>query len=253
MPITVTCQACGQSFSLRDDLAGRSVRCRCGRPLAVPSPDQGVLGGLLDAELARSGQRPPERKAPVHRAETSSAPQAPAHSALLPSGLLSTATAPPQSPWVVNSRVALRSLVGAAGLGYGMVMLWVGANVAWIFAILGTHGGLRAMPWFDLIFVGTTLCGVLLAVASVGVLIGRKDAGPKLRFAAWTLVVLWIASSILLVVVRARNAIEIGVSEFTAEFWREAAHDAAVRLTWAIVPALIFLWCLLAAKRDLTA
>src|SRR5262245_65940425 len=100
MPITVTCQACGQSFSLRDELAGRSVRCRCGRPLAVPAPTQGVLGSLLETELGRPAERPPERKAPVHRQEKTSAPLPPTHSALGPNPLSVTAT--PQPEWVVT-------------------------------------------------------------------------------------------------------------------------------------------------------
>jgi hypothetical protein len=253
MTITVTCQACGQSFSLRDELAGRSVRCRCGRPLTVPAATQDVLGGLLDAELARGGQRPPERKAPVHREEKPSSAPPPTHTALLPGGLVSLSKPPPEAAWAVNSRIALRSLVGAVGLCYGLLMLWLGAVVAWMFVIGGIHGGLRGMPWFHTVFVGISLCGVLLAVGSVGVLVGRKDAGPKLRFAAWTLVVLWIAWSGLLIVVSVRNAIEVGLSEFTADFWRTVLTSSAIQLTWAIVPALIFLWCLLAAKRDLTA
>ena len=80
MPILVTCPACGQSFSLRDELAGRSVRCRCGRPLAIPGAGApNVLGSLLETELSRPAERPPERKAPVHRAEApkSSAPPPP--------------------------------------------------------------------------------------------------------------------------------------------------------------------------------
>src|SRR5205807_10409342 len=114
MPITVTCQDCGQSFSLRDDLAGRSVRCRCGRPLTVPSAEQGVLGGLLDAELARPTERIPDRKAPVHRAEKSSSPLPPTHRALGPNPLSVTTAAQPD--WLVGLRLALRSLVGAMGL-----------------------------------------------------------------------------------------------------------------------------------------
>src|SRR5438105_11119652 len=111
MPITVTCQACGQSFSLRDDLGGRSVRCRCGRALVVPSPNQGVLGGLLEAELARPADRLPERTAPIHRAEKSSSPLPPTHSALGPNP--PSVSSPPQPAWVVELRGALRSLVGA--------------------------------------------------------------------------------------------------------------------------------------------
>lgn len=51
-------------------MAGRTVRCRCGQPLTVPgTPSQDPLVELLDAELARPFEPPPEREAPVHMME----------------------------------------------------------------------------------------------------------------------------------------------------------------------------------------
>ena len=64
MPISITCSACGQNFNLRDELAGRTVRCRCGRPLPVPGTAKDSLVELLDEELARPYEPPPEREAP---------------------------------------------------------------------------------------------------------------------------------------------------------------------------------------------
>ncbi len=67
MPIAVTCQACGREFKLRDELAGRSVRCRCGRPIVVPGTAVGDgFVELLDEELARPYEPPPEREAPTY-------------------------------------------------------------------------------------------------------------------------------------------------------------------------------------------
>lgn len=37
MPITLTCR-CGRSYSVKDELAGRQVRCRCGEVSTVPAP-----------------------------------------------------------------------------------------------------------------------------------------------------------------------------------------------------------------------
>jgi hypothetical protein len=67
MPIAVTCQDCGQQFNLRDELAGRTVRCRCGRPITVPGTAvKDSLLELLDEELARPYEPPPEREAPKY-------------------------------------------------------------------------------------------------------------------------------------------------------------------------------------------
>jgi len=254
MPITVTCSACGQSFSLREELAGRSVRCRCGRPLTVPVAGQGVLGTLLETELARPAERPPERKAPVYREEirTSSAPAAPAHAAL-PGGLVLPTAKESTSRWGAGLWVALRSVVGTLGLCYGLLMLWFGAVVAWMFILGGIREGITGMPWFHIVFLGIALTGALMAVGSVGVLIGRKDAGPKLRFAAWTLVVLWIGWGALSVIVMVRTTFDRSLQEFTPEFWKAAAKIFFVQVTWAIAPLLIYLWCKLRAKRDLAA
>src|SRR5262249_8377494 len=150
-------------------------------------------------------------------------------------------------------RIALRSLVGVVGICYGLTMLWLGAMLAWSFVILGMAGGITKMPWFDIVGAGVALSGVLLSVGCVGVLIGRKDAGPKVRFAAWTLVALWIGWSFLKVIVGVREAVDKGWDGFTMQFWQTTGVDFATQLTWGIVPLLIFLWCVLAAKRDLKA
>jgi hypothetical protein len=70
MPIAVTCQTCGRQFKLRDELAGRTVRCRCGKPITVPGTAAAGAGDafveLLDEELARPYEPPPEREAPTY-------------------------------------------------------------------------------------------------------------------------------------------------------------------------------------------
>jgi hypothetical protein len=67
VPISVTCSACGQNFNLRDELAGRTVRCRCGKPLPVPgAAAKDSLIELLDDELSRPYEPPPEREAPKY-------------------------------------------------------------------------------------------------------------------------------------------------------------------------------------------
>jgi hypothetical protein len=45
MPIPLTC-ACGRSLRIKDDLAGRNIKCpQCGAVLTVPTPDPAAEGG----------------------------------------------------------------------------------------------------------------------------------------------------------------------------------------------------------------
>lgn len=46
MAMTIRCPACRQIFQIRDDLAGKRVRCRCGQALAVPAAAR--LDDLID-------------------------------------------------------------------------------------------------------------------------------------------------------------------------------------------------------------
>jgi len=49
MPMTIKCTACGQGYTVRDELAGKRVKCRCGASFAVPAPTP--VADLLEAEL----------------------------------------------------------------------------------------------------------------------------------------------------------------------------------------------------------
>lgn len=224
--------------------------------MAVPAGGTpNVLGSLLDTELSRPVERVPERKAPVHRAETpaSSAPQPPAHRALA-GGFVLPEAKQAASGWGAGLRIALRSLVGVAGLCYGLLMLWWGACAAWLFlAAFLTKQLESAELWFHIVFVGIALTGVLVAVASVGVLIGRKDAGPKLRFASLILVMLWVFFAGLMAIAPIRKEFDKLQPELTMKFWTDLLWTFSGLLAWAIVPLLTFLWCRFMAKRDLTA
>lgn len=44
MPISVTCPKCGQTYKLRDELAGKAAKCRCGQAITIPVPS-----AVLDA------------------------------------------------------------------------------------------------------------------------------------------------------------------------------------------------------------
>ena len=48
MPIAVRCPKCGHGYQLRDELAGKKAKCRCGQSLAIPVANS--LTSLLDEE-----------------------------------------------------------------------------------------------------------------------------------------------------------------------------------------------------------
>ncbi|MEA1950008.1 MAG: hypothetical protein U9N87_01395 [Planctomycetota bacterium] len=48
MPISVRCSKCGHSYQLRDELAGKQAKCRCGETLSIPVATP--LTSLLDEE-----------------------------------------------------------------------------------------------------------------------------------------------------------------------------------------------------------
>ena len=48
MPISVRCSKCGHSYQLRDELAGKQAKCRCGQTLTIPVASP--LTSLLDEE-----------------------------------------------------------------------------------------------------------------------------------------------------------------------------------------------------------
>ena len=49
MAIQVQCTHCARDFQVRDDLAGKQVKCPCGSTIAVPA--KSALVNLLDEEL----------------------------------------------------------------------------------------------------------------------------------------------------------------------------------------------------------
>jgi hypothetical protein len=64
--IAIKCPGCGKSYSLREDLAGRRVKCKCDQAMKVPDvaakPDAmdglDALGSLLDDELPPTEAKP---------------------------------------------------------------------------------------------------------------------------------------------------------------------------------------------------
>jgi hypothetical protein len=68
MPIQFACASCGQSYTVKDEFAGRTTKCRkCTKPVTVPVPliaeadTSDALGSLLDEEIGSGPVRLPER------------------------------------------------------------------------------------------------------------------------------------------------------------------------------------------------
>jgi hypothetical protein len=250
MPIAVKCRACGANFRLRDEMAGQTVRCKCGQPLSVPVPGN-QLAGLLEEELSRPYERPPERKAPVYVPpveNTSDAAKTPSVN-VIAGRIISDAPPPPPPNWVIGLRTTLRSIVGVLGLTYGLLMLGLGARAIWAFVLASIQFSVFQAPWWQVVYVMIGLCGLLLAVASVGVLIGRKEGALKARISSGILATLWLATSFLIATQLIHHRMDERRS-LDGEFWLHLTRGAALILTWAIVPLAIYAWCRLAAKRD---
>ncbi len=52
MPISITCSQCGKKYNLRDELAGKQAKCKCGQAIAIPQAETSndALGDLFDGE-----------------------------------------------------------------------------------------------------------------------------------------------------------------------------------------------------------
>jgi DNA-binding beta-propeller fold protein YncE len=59
MPILFRCPACGQQYRLKDEMAGKVAKCKCGQAINVPAADPpSSLEGLLDSGLSAPAQQP---------------------------------------------------------------------------------------------------------------------------------------------------------------------------------------------------
>ena len=79
MSIVIKCTGCGKAYKVRDDLAGKRVKCKCGQAMVVPAPapaaesdayDLAPMGGsdpssLLDEDLPPTAAGPAPSRAAV--------------------------------------------------------------------------------------------------------------------------------------------------------------------------------------------
>ena len=84
MPIAVTCTECGASMKVKDELAGKRIRCRqCSEVVAVPRPaedDDALLDQLVEEEHASETFDEETAAAPRARRKSAAKPERPAKS-----------------------------------------------------------------------------------------------------------------------------------------------------------------------------
>jgi len=69
MPITLQCPGCGKGYRLRDDLAGKRVKCACGTETTVPAPEAEAAASSNEFQLDEEPRQPvaPPTPPPVPR------------------------------------------------------------------------------------------------------------------------------------------------------------------------------------------
>jgi len=88
MSLSVACPGCGREYRVKDELAGKKIRCKeCDAVIAIPQPDEDELG-LADDELAELQAAPPLSSASRKKASSKSTKPAKKRSS---SGGMSTA------------------------------------------------------------------------------------------------------------------------------------------------------------------
>ena len=198
MSISLRCPGCGKVYEVRDGMAGKQAKCKCGAAMKVPAPgpaeedtawEDEVNRALGPSAPAGAPQQPPESPASAP-AEPPPEPTAAARRSREPETARATrrrepakAAGAPASWWSRVARLAKidvrrllkrdpwRAAVGLAGVAYGAL-----AALAFVYAI-------SQEPAVGLFFGQTAhriaQAGVAVAMAVGGVLILKQDkTGP---------------------------------------------------------------------------
>lgn len=58
MPISVTCEECNKTYRVKDELAGKRIKCKeCGAPISIPDPEAEEFVNDSDDELMEAPRR----------------------------------------------------------------------------------------------------------------------------------------------------------------------------------------------------
>ena len=166
MPIEFSCQACGQAYSVKDEFAGRTTKCRkCAQPVTVPLPAEpeleplGALGSFLDDEIGATQpirpETPPTASGPTVPCPSCASPM-PQSAALcvkcgydVATGKTRVTQRPDEAAKKKKKREAGESsgmLLLARGIALSSVGALLGA-VVWALVAVATHREIGWIAW----------------------------------------------------------------------------------------------------------
>jgi hypothetical protein len=156
MPISLQCPGCGKSYRLRDDLAGKRVKCSCGTETTVPAPGAEAAGSSNEFQLDEEPRQPVAPQTPPHAPRKDATGGASSAADGLPRRR--KRRDPASEKW--------RIPIGLLSIGYGSVA-----------ALVILYLGLREWPAGLIGTVTRTTLAVLIAVGGV-LILKRHQHGP---------------------------------------------------------------------------
>ena len=165
MPIPVTCSRCGANYTLPDDKAGSTGRCRCGTMIAVPAvaaPPAAAPPPAVEDVTAPEDEWALDYDGGPVMAEPARGPEAPAGAVAATPGALAP-DEEPLEPMNLGARPNIQraKYLDKAAIGYGFAAFFV---IAAMFFIMGAAGGGEAGGAAAGIGVMVLLIGLVLAI-----------------------------------------------------------------------------------------
>ena len=156
MPISLQCPGCGKSYRLRDDLAGKRVKCSCGTETTVPAPGAEAAGSSNEFQLDEEPRQPVAPPTPAHAPQKVTAGGASSAADSLPRRR--KRRDPASEKW--------RTAIGVLSIAYGSIA-----------APVILYLGLQEWPTGLVSTATRTTLAVLIAVGGV-LILKRHQHGP---------------------------------------------------------------------------
>ena len=156
MPILLQCPGCGKGYRLRDELAGKRVKCSCGTETTVPSAGAEAAASSNEFQLEEELRQPVAPQKPPHAPQKAAAGKAPSATDSLPRRR--KRRDPASEKW--------RTAIGLLSIAYGSIA-----------ALVILYLGLREWPSGIYSTVSQTTLAVLIAVGGV-LILKRHQHGP---------------------------------------------------------------------------